>query len=114
MKYVVLIGLLQIYGFFFSFYRYRCCGAFCCTFLTAGAFGVIQSDAVHPQGQCLLRTDRDAMMAMAALLAVPKELDAWSLAFRVGAPAAAQRAALEKNRGTDTGTIVDAEFLNIK
>ena len=54
------------------------------------------------------------MMAMAALLAVPKELDAWRLAFRVGAPAAAQRAALEKNRGTDTGTIVDAEFLNIK
>ena len=54
------------------------------------------------------------MMALYAFLAVPQDLYPGQLAFRVGTPAAAQRAALEKNRGTDTGTIVDAEFLNIK
>ena len=36
------------------------------------------------------------------------------LRFRVGAPFALQRAALEKNRSSDAGTVVDTEFLNVE
>ena len=54
------------------------------------------------------------MMALYAFLAVPQDLYPGQLAFRVGTPAAAQRAAFQEYIGADAGTIVDAEFLDIE
>ena len=53
-------------------------------------------------------------MALYAFLAVPQDLYPGQLAFRVGTPAAAQRAAFQEYIGADAGTIVDAEFLDIE
>lgn len=53
-------------------------------------------------------------MAIQAFLPVLQDLYPWQLAFGIGTPAAAQRAAFDEYGGADAGTVVDTEFLNIE
>ena len=53
-------------------------------------------------------------MAIQAFLPVLQDLYPWQLAFGIGTPAAAQRAALDDYGGADARTVIDAEFLNIE
>jgi hypothetical protein len=51
---------------------------------------------------------------MEAFSRIPQELNLAALRFRVGTPFAAEGAAFKKHHRPDAGTVVDAEFLNIK
>ena len=62
----------------------------------------------------ILRTGRDTQGMMLAQPGAKFQFDRFLLGFRVAAPQAAQRAALEENNRTDTGPIVDGVALNIK
>lgn len=67
------------------------------------------------QGNSLCGTARDAMQAMGALFAVPENLPALrKLAFRISAPAAAERQPLKKTVVRDARPVIDAEFLDVE
>ena len=54
------------------------------------------------------------MSAVHAAGWIPENLRSGKLAFRIGTPAAAKRASFEKYGGSDAGTVIDTEFLNVK
>ena len=71
----------------------------------------------HPFGAERGRPPRAGARASAAaqaLPAVPQNLHVGALAFRVGAPRAAQRAALQEHDGADARPVVQAELLEIE
>ena len=53
-------------------------------------------------------------MAIQAFLPVLQDLYPWQLAFGIGTPAAAQRAALDEYGGADARTVIDRIFLDIE
>ena len=57
---------------------------------------------------------RDALSAAGTFFTIVKDFRLENLTFRVVTPGAAQGATLEKNRGPDSGTILDAKLLDVK
>jgi hypothetical protein len=53
-------------------------------------------------------------MAADAFLLIPQDLHLCQLAFRIGTPGAAQRAAFEKDDRADTRSVIDTEFLDVE
>ena len=101
-------------GSFLAFSAARPGWTFFDTFTAAGTFCLVCIDPAAQQGNSLCGTARDAMQAMGALLAVPENLYLRKLAFRISAPAAAERTALEENRRADARPVIDAEFLDVE
>lgn len=84
------------------------------TFLTAIAASMVNADMVVLKENRILWTGIHTVMTVETMADIPKDLDVGKLAFRVGAPAAAERTAFKKHGCTDTWSVVDTEFLDIK
>lgn len=82
---------------------------------SAAAAGVtVNTGGAVLHGNGLIRTGHDTLTATDALRFIPGNLYAATLAFWIGTPFTAQGTALYKYDRADAGTVIDAEFLNIK
>ena len=77
--------------------------------VAAGAAQVAVGESIGRDG--LLRAVRLAAQALRAFFGVMQQFGPVTLALRVVAPAAAQRAAFEEYGSADAGAVVDREFL---
>ena len=75
---------------------------------------MIDMDMPVPQRYGMLGTYIKAMVTADTFLLIPQDLNFCQLAFRIGTPGTAQRAAFEKDNGTDTRSVIDTEFLDVE
>ena len=74
---------------------------------------VFFSVCVPCNGYGILRTDIHASFASNAFVGKEHQIRSEMDVLRIGAPPAAQRAALGKDQASDAGPVVNAEFLNV-
>ena len=80
----------------------------------AGAVGAHAVGAVLPAGDRRLGTDADTAAAPGTFVRQIHELGRGGLGLRVGAPDAAQGAALDEHVGADARPVVDTEVLGVE
>ena len=76
------------------------------------SFGLSSPGVSAPCGQTSMQWPHFGKADAAAR--VPRELGVVVLRFGIAAPAAAQRAALQKDQGADAGPVMDGIFLNVE
>ena len=84
------------------------------TSAAAAAFCGVDSDLSVFEADRVAVADFDAVMAANALVFIPEDFSPDQLAFRIGAPPAAQGTSFQEDDGTDPRAVVDGEFLNIE
>jgi len=62
----------------------------------------------------MMRAEPDTFTATDAAFSVVDMLHCDAQSFRIVAPPAGQRTSLEKNRRTDTGTVMNSKFLYVE
>jgi len=84
------------------------------TFETEIAFFPIDDSPAVSLMDCFGFADLHAFEAGHTISIDGHQFRVWSNAFRVAAPFAVERAALQEDRGPDAGTVVQRESLNVK
>ena len=75
---------------------------------------MIDMNASVLQRYGMFGADIETVVTADTFLLIPQDLNFCQLAFRIGTPGTAQRAAFEKDNGTDTRSVIDTEFLDVE